>query len=112
MLDIDDIKVGDYIIYVNGDRYELGRVKSVTYDGAFVCYHEGETAAKTSFREPQWIPCAERLPEDGTYLCWEWQGFCYVDSFKDGNWETAEKCYTKCIAWMPLPEPYREEDQP
>lgn len=56
----------------------------------------------------QWIPCSERLPDDGTYLCWEWQGFCYVDSFKNGNWETAEKCYTKCIAWMPLPEPYKE----
>lgn len=51
MIDIDDINAGDYIIYVNGDRYELGRVKSVTYDGAFVCYHEGETAAKTSFHD-------------------------------------------------------------
>ena len=59
----------------------------------------------------QWIPCSERLPEDGTYLCWEWQGFCYVDSFKNGNWETAEKCYTKCIAWMPLPEPYKGEEK-
>lgn len=57
----------------------------------------------------KWIPCSERLPEDGTYLCWEWQGFCYVDSFKDGNWELTEKCYTKCIAWMPLPEPYKGE---
>lgn len=44
-----DLKTGDYIIYVNGDRYELGRIKSITEDGAFVVYHEGETGAKTSF---------------------------------------------------------------
>lgn len=58
----------------------------------------------------QWISCSERLPKDGTYLCWEWQGFCYVDSFKDGSWELTDKCYTKCLAWMPLPEPYKEEN--
>lgn len=41
--------VGEYIVYVNGDRYEIGRVKSLREDGAFVCYHEGETAAKTPY---------------------------------------------------------------
>lgn len=41
--------VGEYIIYVNGDRYELGRIKRLTEDGAFICYHEGETAAKTPY---------------------------------------------------------------
>lgn len=42
-------KEGEYIIYVNGDRYELGRIKRLCDDGAFVCYHEGETAAKTPY---------------------------------------------------------------
>ena len=45
----EKFRAGDYIIYVNGDRYELGRIVSVEDDGAFVCYHEGETAAKTPF---------------------------------------------------------------
>lgn len=40
---------GEYIIYVNGDRYELGRIKSLHDDGAFVAYHEGETGAKTPY---------------------------------------------------------------
>ena len=44
-----DLRTGDYIIYVNGDRYELGRIKSITDDGAFVAYHNGETGAKTPF---------------------------------------------------------------
>lgn len=44
-----DFKIGEYIIYVNGDRYELGRIKNITDDGAFVAYHGGETGAKTPF---------------------------------------------------------------
>lgn len=41
--------VGQYIIYCNGDRFELGRIKSLHTDGAFVAYHEGETGAKTPY---------------------------------------------------------------
>lgn len=40
---------GEYIIYRNGDNYELGKIKRVVEDGAFVYYHEGDTAAKTPF---------------------------------------------------------------
>lgn len=40
---------GEYIIYQNGSRYELGRVKSITEGGAFVHYTSGTTAAKTPF---------------------------------------------------------------
>ncbi len=40
---------GEYIIYRNGERYELGKIKRITEDGAFVWYHDGETAAKTPF---------------------------------------------------------------
>lgn len=40
---------GEYIIYRNGEKYELGRITSLREDGAFVCYHEGETAAKTPY---------------------------------------------------------------
>ena len=46
---MSDWKVGDYCIYHNGDKYELGRVKSVTDTGCFVAYHSGETGAKTPF---------------------------------------------------------------
>ena len=46
---MDDWRVGEYIIYVNGSKYELGRIKALADRGAFVCYHEGETAALTPF---------------------------------------------------------------
>lgn len=45
----DCFEVGEYIVYVNGDRYEIGRIKSLRDDGAFVYYHEGDTAAKTPY---------------------------------------------------------------
>ena len=45
----ENFKERQYVVYVNGDRFEIGRVVRVCEDGAFVCYHEGETAAKTPF---------------------------------------------------------------
>lgn len=44
-----DFKAGELIIYRNGDRYEIGLIKRVVDDGAFVFYHEGDTASKTPF---------------------------------------------------------------
>ena len=65
--------------------------------------------------ESQWIPVAERLPEEnGTYLA------CYEDvtvllDWFNGKWffyrtNPAREETETIIAWMPLPEPYREDD--
>lgn len=40
---------GELIIYQNGSRFEIGKIKRIVDDGAFVYYHEGDTAAKTPF---------------------------------------------------------------
>lgn len=71
--------------------------------------------------EQHWIPCGERLPEND-----EWVVITVHDEhgdtpfrYTDFGWylETA-KCWiveaeqrTDVIAWMPLPEPYREEGE-
>lgn len=44
-----DFKEGEYIIYRNCDRYEIGKIKRIVNDGAFVWYSSGNTAAKTPF---------------------------------------------------------------
>ena len=36
-----DFKEGELIVYQNGDRFEIGKIKRITEDGAFVWYHEG-----------------------------------------------------------------------
>lgn len=74
-------------------------------------------------QESGWIPCSERLPEEPEenkvfenkklelYLVCEehsdypfrafWNGKFFTDGFR--------KC--KVVAWMPLPEPYRESEE-
>lgn len=44
-----DYKPGQHVIYRNGDSYEIGKIKRVVDDGAFVYYSSGDTAAKTPF---------------------------------------------------------------
>lgn len=46
---MDSFKIGDYIVYGNGKIFQIGRVKSLREDGAFVYYHEGDTASKTPY---------------------------------------------------------------
>lgn len=53
-----DWKEGEYFIYVNGDRFEIGKIKRVCKDGVFAYYSSGDTAAKTPFY------CMHRLIND------------------------------------------------
>ena len=64
--------------------------------------------------EQRWIPVAERLPEDGTYLTTldgelvgQEEPFTGMCGIENGKWDE-DGCV---IAWMPLPEPYRESEE-
>ena len=70
------------------------------------------------YRENQWIPCSETMPEEaGAYLCTckdagrliitliKWQ-----PRMKSWNL-TGTRTYLKVIAWMPLPEPWKGEEE-
>ena len=67
--------------------------------------------------EQQWIPCSERLPKEyGNYLITKHNGDVDVgtiDPKKKGVWSAcdADGFYwiREVVAWMPLPEPYKEE---
>ena len=45
----NEYKEGQYIIYQNGDMFEIGKIKRLTPTGAFVYYSDGDTAAKTPY---------------------------------------------------------------
>ena len=70
---------------------------------------------KAELNSSEWIPCSERLPEEGgNYLVsgvWgsgkEAVGECDF-SVNDGYFRTAWNF--DVIAWMPLPEPYKESE--
>lgn len=56
-----EFKTGELFVYVNGDRWELGMVKSENNsgDGYFCWYHRGDTAANTPTR------CMHKLANAG-----------------------------------------------
>ena len=66
--------------------------------------------------ERQWIPISERLPEtDKEVFVYLWGDVPYLASVNDeGQWKT-EHFYLDADeapkAWMPLPEPYKEEQE-
>ena len=77
-----------------------------------------------ALKRTRWIPVSERLPEDKirSYLCWyEYfrYGFynamyqtCGIGYYCNGRWggEVAQGQKAKVLAWMPLPEPPKEEN--
>lgn len=68
-------------------------------------------------KENGWIPVSERFPESsGTYQVTCMDGRIYRSTYakfqnKLKRWElTGARSYWKVIAWMPLPEPYKEDE--
>lgn len=71
-----------------------------------------------------WIPCSERLPETDKYILLSFSNFSvpcvgrYETDDENGGafyiGDEAESCSEQDMfvnAWMPLPEPYREETE-
>ena len=77
-------------------------------------HDEAIKMAIAALREPNWIPCSERLPEIGqTVLCQcraNIMELLKLDSEMDW-YKYAEHVYMNgfVIAWMPLPEPYEAD---
>lgn len=66
--------------------------------------------------EQRWIPVTERLPEDDrTKIVTLANGNAESGYYSDGNWwcigDSIHLENPTVIAWMPLPEPYKERQE-
>ena len=128
---ITPCKPGDLI-------YEVDVIERPEWDAPNVYTSEKETRAKAeqlirqrnrleshTVSEPGWIPVTERLPENDSYVLMSFENFSlplvgrYVDDEELGGAWYLGDCIDEdtCLAndlfvnaWMPLPEPYREDE--
>lgn len=87
-----------------------------TYDIVIHCESEEEKKKVIERLSTDWIPVSERLPEaSGTYQVTCMDGRIYRSTYakfqcKLKRWElTGARSYWKVTAWMPMPEPYKED---
>lgn len=76
-----------------------------------------------ALKETQWIPISERLPEEEEYILLSFANYTGLDigryendgendKFYPGDEEETYAHYGLTVnAWMPLPEPYRQNDE-
>ena len=88
------------------------KIKHLAYKGE-LNERERDRILNALDREVKWIPCSERLPEeDGMYListCMNCIDTCLFYKDDDGYlWVDYEE---SVIAWMPLPEAYKEGEE-
>ena len=74
-------------------------------------------------KETQWIPVSERLPEEEEYILLSFANYTGLDigryendgendNFYPGDEEETYAHYGLTVnAWMPLPKPYRQNDE-
>lgn len=87
-------------------------------EGNLSDYHDLLVACITDLTPAQqWIPCSERLPEPGVNVLVdvayipEGYRFPLADMIgEDGEWINCDGSNWFAVAWMPIPEPYKEHD--
>ena len=120
------MKIGDRV-FVHGYIDEIRKdTVIIRNSGGYFGTAPGEVIVVNDTAHPNWIPCKEKLPEEKVrsyWVCLETGGQCQcrwtndmyglgTNEWSTWGWHIMDKPqYSKVIAWIPLPEPYREEKQ-
>lgn len=96
-----------------------------TYDVVIHCESaEEQERAINILKAIQWIPCKDRLPEESDYYMaciydedvddydFRKTWFAHEDDYDmdESEWRELQS-FEKVVAWMPLPEPYKVEEE-
>ena len=59
----------------------------------------------------QWIPCSDRLPEDGMKIIVQYGdgSLGVIERVRLKIWNLINSPYAKVVAWMPAPQPWKGE---
>ena len=95
------------------------RLYSEDFIKGFECGTQRQLEADKEDGPQEWIPCSERLPKEYEVLCCDIYKNCIVghpfadDSASTGfSAESEGEFMYECVAWMPLPKPWKgEEDE-
>lgn len=106
-----------FLCYANSGNIENDKKN----DEYIKCAEEHEQLAEwleelKKYREVEnqhrWIPVEERLPEESLNSVIGWDKYrercCFVQYYA-GSWHLGDES-VRIIAWMPLPEPYQQEE--
>ena len=103
--------------YLNGVK-RFSKKERIAFDNAKQIVQEvaEEFATDTNVWTNGWIPCSERLPEEEADVLLSLRSLDVYTGFR----ANAEGCfyidgdgyveYENVMAWMPLPEPYKESE--
>jgi len=112
----------DAITYESIDSSDTGRHEHYYGTGIIAVRKEDIDAMPTIQPEPHWIPVTERLPnkeEKSYWVCLEGGGQCQcrwtnnvyglgANEWSKWGWKKMDlPQYSKVVAYMPLPEPYK-----
>ena len=96
---------------------EIGKQKARSYAYAIEIVQSNGFLKTTLKNNNGWIPCSERLPETleseaKAYLTTNENGMIGVSYYHPMcGWSNGYESVFDVIAWQPLPEPYREEQE-
>ena len=114
------MKIGDRCFvhgYVDEIRKDTVIIKN---KGGYFGTDPGEVIVVNDTAHPNWIPLEEKIPDTNVDVLLQFKSNMGVGFYEDGDWaiNTGDGIYSligygeeKPIAWMPLPEPYRGEEQ-
>lgn len=77
-----------------------------------IVLEDGKMNKKEFYQNDDWIPCSERLPEEGKRVIVQYGdgSLGVIERVRHKIWNLINSPYAKVVAWMPAPEPWKGDN--